>query len=376
MRSRGLALALAVLALPVVASCRTAYVAPPARTAATPTSLLDRGAADPGDMNGVAIEEASCRTTLQSQTVVASLAAIDAVAEALGSVCTLAPVQDDPLLWRVWCRSDALFQSGHYLRSSTDPFDCRGAPTSSAFACAGKLLAERLIAPGYTDRVEVLSVGHVDRQRLATDAAFIGEPCAALQARFSVAQENRWSAPAAPGAASTPAAPAASTDIAVWNDRLAWCRAAYAAGEVLSGLGPTRAVDVGVVGAATSWLDARRACPDGRRGDAPGACTAARRVDVLVRFVPAARAAGRACEPSPAVAERSAQRALYCYEDCAVARDVGRVRQRYVVGRSSYALFAPTQAAAGEHWLVQRMPGATLAPVNVGALRAILQLGD
>ncbi len=350
----------------LLAACRTAYPAPPPRAAAAAARPTHSDASDSGDVAAIEEREAACRRTLHGSAVAASLEAIDAVTEALGQFCSLEPVEDDPLLLRVYCRADALFQSGHYLRASADPFPCQGTPSQSAFECAGRILAARLLVPGHAQGVELVSIGHVDRQRIAGDSAFVRDPCVDLQHALGVPAAESWA----------PAETAAPADLAAWNHRLAWCRAAYAATETLRGLravaGPIRQLDASVVGAGTSWLDARRACPGGR-GTSPGECTAARRVDVLVRIEPAERPIQSACHP-PEAMRSAAARALYCLEDCTIARDVGRVRQRFVPQRSAYVLFGDSSTPADPAWLIRRIPGSTPRPTNLTALRAILGL--
>ena len=363
----------ALLAIVLLCGCRTVYVAPPGPASPPPVAPVSRGNGDEGDLAAIRELESVCRRTLEAQTVAASLVAIDALTETLGSVCSLEPVDDDPLLWRVWCRADALFQSGHYLRSSTAPSTCQGTETQSAFECAGRILASHLLVPGHAEGVEVVSVGHVDRQRLASGGAFVGAPCPELQQEFAVPASARW---AAPETGETPDDDA----LLVWNDRLSWCRAAYGASQTLRGLravaGSRRQrLDVAVVGAGTEWLEGVGRCPEGA-GSGRGSCAAARRVDVLLRFEPAERLVEQRCAP-PGEIRGDAAQVLYCYEDCAVVREVGRVRQRYLLtaGRTE-SLFGGEGRAPGGHWIIHRAQGATGSPVNVPALRRMLGIGS
>jgi len=349
--------------------CRTSYLAPPPEAPPAGLARTPRGGADPGDLEGIEAEESLCRRSLDAQTVAASLRAIDAATERLGGVCSIEPVGDDPLLWRVWCRSDALFRSGHYLRSSEEPFACGDEQAASAFECAGKILSRLLLEPGHASQVELVSVGHVDRQRISSEGEFVREPCTELQSLFEARGAEPWTAPEEP-----------PEDVEVWNQRLAWCRAAFGASETLRGLranASAQQIQIAVVGAGTRWLDARGECPHRDRGQRPGACPEARRLDVLMRFVPAVRSVERSCRAPTELRGGRAARALYCYEDCSVTRDMGRVRQQYSTGRrSGFVLFERSAAEPGAGWIIRR-PGPANAPnVNLGAVEAILEMRE
>lgn len=359
-RGRG---ALLVALLAMAWGCRAVYVAPAASMPKDSTIETPRAEADPGDLDGVAEAETSCRRSLHTNTVAASLRAIDTATERIGRFCSIEPVRDDPLLWRVWCRADALFKSGHYLRSNSEPFDCGDVQAGSAFECAGSILAELLLAPGHAQRVEVVSVGHVDQQNLSSEGDFIREPCVELQGELAQRGVEAW-APAQgdPG------------PIEVWNTRLSWCRAAWGASEALKGLrsgsGRSTEVDVAVVGAGSQWQAARGRCPVRPQGQDRGQCAPARRVDVLLRFVPAEHSVQSECRPPANLKGGAAARALYCYEDCSAMREVGKVRQQYTPASSAAFSLFEAGSAQPEGWIVRQPRGEQ--PVNAAAVETIL----
>ncbi|MCA9609624.1 MAG: hypothetical protein KC619_28695, partial [Myxococcales bacterium] len=106
-------LALAVLGV-VGASCRAPYPAPPPRSAAR-LSPTQWGPTDGGDIPAIRRAESQCLARLSPSAVSAAFRAVDQVAEALVDLCSIQIVDDDPLVWHVWCGSDATFQSGTYL---------------------------------------------------------------------------------------------------------------------------------------------------------------------------------------------------------------------------------------------------------------------
>lgn len=366
------------LALPA-AGCRSAYVAPEPET---PPRLdgLPAGPGDRGDILRMSQAESTCRGSLTARTIVASVQAVEDVTAALSTACDVLLEDEDPLAWRVWCRSDALFRSGHYLRSSTEPFDCGGSEVPNAFACIGRILAQRILAPGFTDRVELVTVGHVDREPVALGGAFARDGCVDLQAEFRI--RNRW---AALDLEETPVDERFPTDEAredarqEWNDRLAWCRAAYAAQEILDGVagessGSRGQVDLAVLGMGPQWLEERGVCPS--TGAPTEQCVDARRVDILLRFVPTTRDVVSRCEPPPAAADDEAERALYCFEDCLGAQNVGQLGQTEVAAGGTPPLFAPGGGGLGPRWVVHRAAGPTSDPLHVDTVRDILGMGS
>jgi len=379
---RGTASAVVAAALATAlagSGCRSTYSAP---EATPPPRLggLPAGPGDSGDILRMTQAESSCRGSLTAETIVASVQAVEDVTTALSTACDVLLEDEDPLAWRVWCRSDALFRSGHYLRSSTEPFDCAGTEVPNAFACIGRILGQRILAPGFTDRVELVTVGHVDLQPVALGGAFARDGCVDLQAQFRI--RNRW---AALDLEETPVDERFPDDQAredarqEWNDRLAWCRAAYAATEIMDGIADENArsrgqVDLAVLGMGPEWLSDRGVCPT--TGAATEQCVDARRVDILLRFVPTTRDVVSRCDPPPAAREDESERALWCYEDCLGAQNVGQLGQTEVAAGGTPPLFAPGSGRLGNRWVLHRAAGPTSAPLHVGTVRDILGMAE
>src|SRR5690348_10651926 len=103
-----------MIAMIASAGCRQAYPAGPSRTVAA-ISPSQFGRTDSGDVPAVRGAERACEAGLSSRAVSAAFRAVDEVADAVSDLCSIEIVDDDPLVWHVWCGSDAMFQSGHYL---------------------------------------------------------------------------------------------------------------------------------------------------------------------------------------------------------------------------------------------------------------------
>ncbi len=307
-------------------ACRASLPAPPPlQTAATVPP------AAPSDDPGAAVTqvrqiESACRARLQADTVQASLRAVDRMRLALGAVCDVESVGDDPLHWLFRCRADALFELGHFDFAHAAGDACLDVPALretpvNRWVCAGALVQD---SRGLLGGVEIAVVGHVDNVRLNPDHPF--SPCPGLRTAMGYSPSPPW--PDLPAHA----APEARH---VGNDQLAWCRAANVALHLRCGMSlaqhggvlpagdpcvsvptaPSGAV-VTVLGAGTAWQDAQPpgACtaPPAGAETYQGDCPEARRVDVFVKFIPTAASLRSTCDhpgDDPATA-------LYCLQDC------------------------------------------------------------
>jgi len=309
-----------------VAGCRAALPAPP------PPQILPlqqpQAPTDDPARSVVQIRqlESACRARLQSDTVRASLAAVDRMRMALGAVCDVESVGDDPLHWLFRCRADAFFQLGRYALEPSAASPCPDAPSLHGaavdrWACAGALLQSARASLG---NVQIAVVGHVDDVRLAPGRAF--NPCPELRAAVGYVPSPPWTELTA---SAPPDARRAG------NDQLAWCRAANVARHLQCGMTASRrtvpassgdpCADIGpppsdatvtILGASTAWQDAQppAACsaPPDPTEAYHGYCAEARRVDVFVKFVPTAASVRSPCVRTgddPATA-------LWCLQDC------------------------------------------------------------
>ncbi|MFK7987950.1 MAG: hypothetical protein AB8I08_18165 [Sandaracinaceae bacterium] len=354
--------------------CRQAYPAPAPRTAPR-VGASDWGRTDSGDRPAIQAAEQQCLAGLSPRAVSAAFQAVDEVAEALSEVCSIEIVGDDPLLWHVFCGSDATFQSGHYLAPS-DPVACDGAQAGTAFDCIGRILSRHLLSSGmrsYVEGVEIVSIGSVDRQRLAAESAFLQQPCPDLQRQLALAEGARWTAPEE--------APTDEERGPLWNGRLSWCRAAFAATEVqramIANVGAE--YELAAIGAGTDWLDDYRrqnprTCPTDASASGesrPGQCRDARRVDLFIRV--AAQQGRESVEPCRApdgLAGGESGRALYCYSDCQARAAIGRNPEGYAAPRApSNLLFGPSSSPPNG-WIGEA--SATGEAVNTGGVRQLL----
>ncbi len=367
--------ALLALAL-LVAGCRATYPAPEARTV-RPLRSSNWGRADTGDVSSIQRAERACMAGLSPRAVSAAFQAVDEVAEALVDLCSIEIVGDDPLVWHVWCGSDALFTSGHYLAPADGSVACDGGTARTAFECIGRILARHVLDRAmsqHVEGVEIVSLGSVDRQRLAPDSQFLAEPCPDLQRELGLAEGAQWSAPES--------APSDEERAGVWNRRLSWCRAAFSAREMQRGMSSRVGGDyeLAAIGAGTDWLDhwrqARRTpCPtspaaSGERGR--GQCRDARRVDLFIRVrAREGTQAAEACRPPSGVPGGPSGEALYCYADCQARAAVGRNSQGFSAPSSAPdLLFGTSRASTPEGWIGER--GAGGAPVNTDSVRELL----
>lgn len=362
--------ALVVLALALLVGCRATYPAPEGRTVPALRSTT-WGRADTGDVSSIQRAERACLAGLSPRAVSAAFQAVDEVAEALVDLCSIEIVGDDPLVWHVWCGSDALFLPGHYLAAGGE-VACDGGTARTAFECIGRILARHVLdrtMRQHVEGVEIVSIGSVDRQRLAADSQFLAEPCTDLQRELGLAEDARWSAPAEP--------PTDDERAGVWNARLSWCRAAFGAREMQRGMASAIGGDyeLAAIGAGTDWLDHRGRCPtpasvSGERGR--GQCRDARRVDLFIRVkAREGRAAAEPCRPPSDVAGGPSGEALYCYADCQARAAIGRNTQGFSApGSAPDLLFGPPRAGAPEDWIGDRSAGG--APVNTASVRDLL----
>jgi hypothetical protein len=330
------------------------------------------GRTDTGDIASIRRAEQTCLAGLSPRAVSAAFQAVDEVAEALTNLCSIQIVGDDPLVWHVWCGSDALFQSGHYLAPPDGQVACDGGNASTAFECIGRILARHLLDRSmsqYVQGVEIVSVGSVDEQRLAPDSQFLQEPCTDLQSELGLAEDQRWTVPET--------APSDEERAGVWNRRLSWCRAAFSARELERGMQERMAsrFELAAIGAGSDWLDHRGRCPttprqSGERGR--GQCRDARRVDLFIRVrAEQGTRAAETCEPPSDVPGGESGRALYCYADCQARAAVGRNPEGYQAPHSAPdLLFGQSRAPAPETWIATRDVGQR--PVNAASVRQLL----
>lgn len=339
----------ASFALTLALGCRGASYALPARAPgeglrAPPTVRVD----ERPSVAAFRAMETACRQRLRAETMRASLATMDRVRLALGSVCGLEYVGGDPLHWRLHCGTDDFFSVGQYALNTAP--DRNSVPTVAScealgrlvpslrgtpvhrWVCAGAVLHELLSsaqraqggsAPG--GQIELAVMGHADtvpfRERGQWDA------CPVLRNTLGFTPSESWSA-----------LPERATlaDRQRANEQLSWCRAAEVArslrcglalvthgnqrfsGDPCASLRPEELGGVGgsrtsVVGAGTSWVQSQ---PEGTcsvvEGELAGSCAEARRVDVFVRFSPSADLIDSPC---PRSADDPAG-ALFCLQHC------------------------------------------------------------
>jgi len=316
---------------------------------------------------------------------------MDRVRMVLGSLCDVETVGGDPLHWRVRCQANALFDLGSYrLRTGGDASTaCPALHGASVdrWTCAGAFLQEFVSASG---RVEVATVGHVDRVPLSATAQLDG--CPGLRDALGFVPTESWYV----YAPNTP--PPTEAVRARGNDQLAWCRAAQTARAVRCGMtlatrstapaaGACDSLDAAtlyppearaattVLGAGTAWMDAQPAgtCQPGPPVNGvslPGDCPAARRVDVLVRLVPGSDAQEATCPD----AAHDAAGALACWQNCLehTAIDVQGERPTTV------PLVAPCGPATAlpPAWIRAPVPteGPTCRSADLGRIRSTLGL--
>jgi hypothetical protein len=366
---------LALLALLSI-SCRAPYPAPEVRTIPE-LRASSYGTSDHGDIESIRRAEQQCLSSLSPRAVSAAFRAVDDVAEALVDLCSIGIVNDDPLVWHVWCGSDALFTSGHFLPPAGETVPCEGGGARTAFECIGRILARHLLSremSQHVEGVEIVSIGSVDLQRVAEESEFLRQPCPDLQRELNLGTAMRFGPPER--------APSDDERAGVWNERLSWCRAAFSAREMQRGM--SREIgsnyELAAIGAGSDWLeDWRRShrtpCPTNARASGesqPGQCRDARRVDLFVRVeAQQGTRAAETCQPPSNVAGGDAGRALWCLADCQARAAIGRNTQGYQAPRSvPDLLFGRSRAQAPEGWLVDRAVSG--AAVNTASVRQLL----
>lgn len=374
------ALALAaILGAACLGACRAPYPAPPPRTAAR-LSPTQWGATDGGDIPAIRRAEAQCLSRLSPSAVSAAFRAVDQVAEALVDLCSIQIVDDDPLVWHVWCGSDATFQSGTYLAPPDRPVTCMDGRAGTAFECIGQILAEHLLERTmreHVEGVEIVSIGSVDEQRLAVDSAFIADPCPGLQRELVLGEGQQWTAPGPEDR------PSEDDRAGLWNRRLSWCRAAFAGRELRRGMARSigGTYELAPIGAGADWLTswrrrhAGRSCPTDARESGEtgrGQCRDARRVDLYVRVrARQGTRAAAACEPPGGLPGGEAGEALYCYSDCQARAATGRNPQGFSAPSApGDLLFGATASSAPAGWIVDRGVGG--GNVNTASVRQLL----
>jgi len=366
----------AVLLAVLLAGCRATYPAPAERTVPR-VSPTQWGRTASGDTRAIRAAERQCLAELSPRAVSAAFQAVDEVADALSELCSIRIVDDDPLVWHVWCGSDATFRSGHYLAPSDGAVACDGSEADTAFECIGRILARHLLGRGmdqHVEGVEIVSIGSVDRQRVAEQSEFLTAPCEDLQAQMALGEGERWAPPEEP-----PDADARATE---WNRRLSWCRAAFSARELREGMARSigGSYELAAIGAGTDWLNHwrrthRTRCPtsprqSGERGR--GQCRDARRVDLFVRVkAEQGTEAVEDCEPPSGLTGGESGEALYCYADCQARAAIGRNPQGFSAPRApADLLFGASSREAPEGWIGERSSDGT--PVNTASVRQLL----
>lgn len=321
-----------LLIVVLVGGCRVTYQAPPPREL-PPVESTRRDRTDYGDAPAIRVAERQCLSGLSPRAVASAFRAVDEVAEALLDLCSIGIVDDDPMVWHVWCGSDALFDSGHYLPPDGRMVTCgQGGAADSAFECIGHILGRHLLSEEMSEHVEgveIVTVGSVDREPLAPGTEFLREnPCTNLQEELSLSPDQRWLPPEE--------RPTSEERAGIWNRRLSWCRAAYSALEVRRGIsGSVRGrLELAAIGSGTDWLDHWRVeheasgCPTSPEvsGETRATqCRDARRVDLFVRVRAREGSAGAGeCEPPNGLPGAGSGQALYCFAECRARAAVGR----------------------------------------------------
>jgi hypothetical protein len=315
--------------------CRQVYTAPPPREL-PPVDPVARGRDDGGDATAIRVAESQCLASLSPRAVASAFRAVDEVADELLDLCTIGIVDDDPLVWHLWCGSDALFASGFYLPPAGRSVDCGGRSAGSVFECVGRILGRHLLGAemsAHVQGVEIVSLGSVDRQPINLAGQFAEAPCPELQQELALPAEARWAARGDVGEAEEAEEPA-DADREIWNRRLSWCRAAYSALQLRQGMQAASSRDqLAAIGAGTDWLDrwsennGGAPCPTAPAASGerqPGQCRDARRVDVFIR-VRAELGTERAAEcDAPARVRGDSAESLYCFAECQNRASVGR----------------------------------------------------
>jgi len=380
------ALLLGVLLVAGGAACRRSYVAPPAREL-PPVAPTDWARPDYGDAPTIRAAEQQCLNKLSPRAVASAFRAVDEVATALLDLCTIGIVNDDPLVWHVWCGSDALFDSGFYLPPEGRSLSCEGQRAGSVFECMGQILERHLLSSemsAHVGGVEIVSLGSVDHQPINRNGQFARNPCTELQEELGLPSERRWTALDGTSEEGSDIDEGEGTTDApreVWNERLSWCRAAYSALQLQRGLVSSRGrVKVAAIGAGTDWLDhwsehhPGRSCPtapavSGERQ--PGQCRDARRVDLFIR-VRAEQGEARVedCSPPATIGRSDSAQALYCYSECQARAAVGRNTEGYRAPTSpTNLLFGQTMGnRAPEGWVVQGVNDQTINLISIRRL--------
>lgn len=371
--------ALIMMSAFALAGCRTTYVAPPAREL-VPVRHTAWAQEDHGDAPAIDQAESQCRSQLSPRAVASAFRAVDEVAEALLDLCTIGIVNDDPLVWHLWCGSDALFGSGHYLPPDGGGVTCEGRRATSAFECMGRIVSRHLLSSemeAHVQGVEIVSIGSVDRQPINMGGQFVRDPCVELQGELGLPAGRRWPALEETDGGDAPPR-------AIWNRRLSWCRAAYSATQLHQGFSGdvSGQIRLGAIGAGTDWLDHWRDEQEAREGGRcptpvevsgerqPGQCRDARRVDIFLRVrATEGQVHEEGCSTPSRLRGGESGRALYCYSDCSARAAVGRNPQGYRAPSSpSNLLFGQRGGSTDTEWIFQSR-GRSL---NLPSIRTLL----
>lgn len=333
---------------------RSAYPAPAPRV--IPLNKPPEGIeVDQGDVERIQQLERACRVRLRGETANASLAALDRVHEVLGAGCDLSTVDHDPLHWLLHCRSDALFESGRYaLAPSKQPCPELKNKRVSPWMCAGAVFQGLFELKGLTalKRMGLSVVGHVDMQPINPGSD--SHLCTELHKAFGYEPSPAWTA--VPEEAEEEEQQHA-------NNQLAWCRAGSVTHQIQQGMERARGsenkaeLELAVVGLGTSWLRSqpKGVCPaHGKPWSERKDCTDARRVDLLVRFVPLSEVSQSLCDRKgndPATT-------LYCLQQCSEQAAIGSHAGSGVATQAAPLFLEGRQSeeALPDGWYLKRAP--------------------
>lgn len=327
---------IAAIALHAVACARSVYPAPPPVSIPPTVSRAERPLDTAASRARIEQLELQCRQ--QPGAVARSLSAVDDMRSALGSLCTVESVDNDPMLWLFRCQTDAFFPLGQFSFPPRTPRACSTDPQvrgTNGWVCAGAVL-QRLLdqADSGIESARVVFVGHVDQVQLRPPGGW--EPCPALVHAWHYGAGESWQ--------SVPANDAAQLDT-LGNNQLAWCRAASVAQQVLCGMTQRaghervdcshvsfepqtdRRLAVGLIGASSLWQQRQQApgvCPhcESAGSAAQCNCDSARRVDVFVQFQPRETGGASVARCEAAASGSPEARSLYCLQECLEGRSV------------------------------------------------------
>ena len=380
----------ALVAMMAFGCARSVYPTPP--PVSVPPTTPRTEAANDTVSNRARIEQLELQCRQQPGAVARSLSAVDEMRSALGSLCTVESVDNDPTLWLFRCQTDAFFPLGQFSFPARAGHACATDPQvrgSNGWVCAGAVLQRLLDQPDSgIESARVVFVGHVDQVQLRPSNGW--GSCPSLAHAWHYGAGESWQP--------VPATDAAQLDT-TGNNQLAWCRAASVAQQVLCGMrqrgGATRLdcsqvgfdadaqhrLSVGLIGASSLWQQRQRTpgtCPrcEGAGTAAQCNCDLARRVDVFVQFQPRESGSAAMTLCDSASGGSSDARSLYCLQECLEGRSVLAEELRL----ERHELFGDcTGAAAPAGWIedvaqASGSPGASCVDVHRELVQRVLGL--